>query len=132
MSRRAKNPRVVLCAYCHNPAELLPDSTPLYGKDYGPVWRCELCKAWVGVHKGTTRPLGRLANAELRVLKQRAHAAFDPIWKSGLMNRGDAYAWLSDQLGIELKDTHVGMMDEQQCLLVETVALWWRDGRRAA
>ena len=31
--------------------------------------------AYVGVHKGTDKPLGRLANAELRYWKKRAHAA---------------------------------------------------------
>jgi hypothetical protein len=36
----------------------------------------------VGCHKGTTKPLGRLADAELREWKKRAHAAFDPVWQA--------------------------------------------------
>ena len=57
------------------------------------VWVCSnypKCDAYVGCHEGTTLPLGRPANARLRTLKAEAHKQFDPIWKSGLMNRREA------------------------------------------
>lgn len=44
-----------------------------------------------------------------------AHAAFDPIWKSGQKKRGSAYAWLCDRLGIDKKDCHIGMFDVDMC-----------------
>jgi hypothetical protein len=78
----------------------------------------------VGTHKNSKehKPLGRLANAELRAAKKRAHAAFDPLWKSGHMKRGSAYAWLSDTLGIDKKDAHIGMFDVERCnAVVEAV-----------
>jgi hypothetical protein len=85
-------------------------------------WRCAPCVAWVGCHKGTTKPLGRLANARLRQAKMDAHAAFDPLWKFHTfkdgyqtMTRNAAYAWLAEQLGIELVDCHIGLMNLEQC-----------------
>ena len=51
-----------------------------------------------------------------------AHAAFDPVWKSGRMARSEAYSWLSKQLGIRPEDTHIGMFDVEMCnQVVETV-----------
>lgn len=47
---------------------------------------CAPCQAWVGCYRDGT-PLGRLANAGLHRNKMAAHAAFDPLWKSGKMTR---------------------------------------------
>jgi len=70
-----------------------------------------------------TIPLGRLANPELRRLKQAAHHAFDPLWKTGDMDRRDAYAWLAEKMGISVENCHIGMMDEGQCKSVVEVVL---------
>lgn len=107
------------CPYCTRPAVLLASSATLYGgRDFGPAWACEPCGAWVGCHKGGRRPLGRLADKALRAAKQRAHAAFDPMWKGGEMSRRGAYAWLADALGIAPKACHIGMFDEATCARV--------------
>ena len=115
-----------VCDYCDKVARFHQHSDGFYnGTDYGPVWACTPCGAWVGCHKtGTgTTPLGRLANKELRQAKIRAHAAFDPLWR-GKMKRDDCpqhearqagYRWLSKQLGIEPADTHIGMFDVETC-----------------
>lgn len=47
--------------------------------------------------------------------ESRPHRLFDDMWKSGDMNREDAYEWLSERLGIPRYLTHVGMFDEAQC-----------------
>ena len=109
-------------------------STAVYGagRDFGLLWRCAPCDAWVGCHAGGTRPKGRLADKALRDAKIRAHAAFDPIWKSGAMDRSSAYGWLSEHVGVDKRDCHVGMFDIDQCSLVVMVCDWWRDGRIAA
>ena len=73
------------------------------------------CGAYVGTHPGTTNPLGRPSNAELRAAKSAAHVLFDPIWKGGEMRRRAAYRWLAGELGIEFKDTHIGWFDVGQC-----------------
>lgn len=105
-----------LCDYCHHPANLV-DSAAVYSRSYGPIWICWKCQAWVGVHENAPKftPLGRLANKRLRTAKGEAHAAFDPLWRQGLMTRKGAYAWLSEQMGTPPKRTHIGMFDEAQC-----------------
>jgi hypothetical protein len=86
------------------------------------IYLCRPCKAWVGVHKGTDKPLGRLANKELREWKIKAHAAFDPLWKAKMSQghskksaRNSGYAWLAEQMGIPREACHVGMFDVEQC-----------------
>lgn len=114
----------VICPYCGQPAKLT-DSTHLYGgRSYGLVWDCRPCDAYVGVHRNSPKhaPLGRLANKELRTWKMKAHAAFDPLWKSGRMSRKDAYRLMQRLLGVGKKDAHIGMFDVGQCRrLVESL-----------
>ena len=55
----------IACDYCQASAELV-DSKVIYGRSYGLMWLCRPCGAWVGTHEGTEKPLGRLANADLR------------------------------------------------------------------
>jgi hypothetical protein len=111
----------VVCDYCGKDAPLVsgktvyPHRPDLYAKQF---YQCGPCDAMVGCHPGTTKPLGRLANAELRKAKMAAHAAFDPIWKGGKMKRGSAYAWLADQLGIRQQECHIGMFDVAMCARV--------------
>lgn len=105
----------VFCDYCGKQAKLV-SSTAVYDKDYGPVWYCKTCQAWVGVHKGTDIPLGRLADAELRHWKRKAHAAFDPLWwNKEMRTRKAAYEWLAEEMGLPLEKTHIGMFDVDQC-----------------
>jgi hypothetical protein len=118
--RRAKAP----CDYCGKPATLLASSASLYeGNDFGPAWFCPCRPAWVGCHPGTTRALGRLADADLRKAKIAAHAAFDQLWRGKMRRdacskgkaRGIGYAWLADQLGIDTAACHIGMFDVATC-----------------
>jgi hypothetical protein len=73
------------------------------------------CDAYCGVHKGTDKSLGRLANKELRELKKQVHSQFDIIWREGLMSRTQAYKWLGRCMGLNKSLTHVGMFDCEQC-----------------
>lgn len=106
------------CPYCGGKV-FLKDSDIIYGKSYGYVYICENfpeCDSYVGTHKKTLKPLGRLANRELRQLKVTAHKYFDIMWKIK-KQRGDkqarkkAYKWLSKQLGLHFDDTHIGYFD---------------------
>lgn len=106
--------RTVLCDYCGRSAGYV-DSSVVYGRSYGMIYYCPACDAWVGVHRGTDKPKGRLANAELRHWKKTAHAAFDPLWMQGHMKRNEAYAWLAGRVGLTPEETHIGMFDETQC-----------------
>lgn len=106
----------VICPYCGERAEFV-DSKIVYGKSYGKIYLCRKCLAYVGVHKGTDKPLGRLANAELRYWKKAAHAAFDPVWKYGRFRgyRNAAYGWLAGRMGLPVEEMHIGMFDVAQC-----------------
>ena len=108
--------RTVYCPYCGQKAEYV-DSAEIYGKSYGMVYLCRPCDAYVGVHNGTDTPLGRLANRELRRWRNRAHAAFDPLWQQGpyRCRRNDAYAWLAEKMGLPKEETHIAMFDVEQC-----------------
>lgn len=104
----------VICPYCGNDAEWVSNDE-VYGKKYGDsymIYLCRPCNAYVGCHENTRKPLGTMANKILRDLRQRAHAHFDPIWKSGRMSRKKAYELLSKKLGREI---HIGESDEETC-----------------
>jgi hypothetical protein len=93
------------------------DSAIVYeGRSYGPIWYCKECQAWVGCHRGTNKPLGRLANAELRRMKCLAHASFDKLWRGkSAFTRRAAYEWLAEEMGLPVEQTHIGMFDVEQC-----------------
>jgi len=128
------------CPYCQKPAALVtgdviyPHRPDLAAK---PFYHCPACKAWVGCHDGTTNPLGRLADAELRRWKSKAHAAFDPLWQRKITRgvgkkvaRNAGYAWLAAQLRIERQACHIGMFDVALCQkVVEVCAPYSRGGR---
>lgn len=107
----------LLCSYCGGRAHFHQTSTHIYGRDYGPVWHCPRCAAWVGCHPGRGKPLGRLAKADLRKAKQEAHKAFDRLWRSSRDRgaRSKAYTWLAEQLGIDKSVCHIGMFNEAMC-----------------
>lgn len=78
------------CRYCKHDIHLyhIGDAEYPYQKDYGPVWKCVPCDAYVGCHKGTERPLGLVADAATRAAKIKAHAAFDPLWMRKMRKEG--------------------------------------------
>lgn len=111
------------CPYCGG-GVTLRDSAVVYRRSYGPMWICDrypACDAYVGCHKGTEKPLGRLANKELRDAKMAAHSAFDPMWKTPSISRTPkqmrsiAYRWLAEQLGLDAKKCHIGLFDAETC-----------------
>ena len=106
----------VICDYCGRRAEFV-DSREVYGTSYGKIYLCRHCEAYVGVHKGTDRPLGRLANSELRYWKRQAHSAFDPLWQRGMFKnkRNAAYTWLAQKMHLTPAKTHIGMFNVSQC-----------------
>lgn len=111
-----------ICPYCGTPPRYVDSAVVYGGVSYGMIYLCTPCKAYVGVHPGTSVPLGRLANEELRAWKKKAHNYFDPIWKNKVAQgankavvRNEAYAWLSEAMNLDRELTHIGMMDVEQC-----------------
>lgn len=121
----------VTCPYCDSPA-VLTDSAEVYGgHSYGMIWLCRPCKAYVGTRKGSPEhaPLGRLANAELREWKKRAHSAFDHLWKTDGMTRSAAYRWMREAMGMTEEQAHIGKFDVGECRRLVELARKYRNER---
>lgn len=113
------------CPYCRSLGrltsgrEVYPHRPDLASK---PIYACMPCGAWVGCHPGTTKPLGRMANADLRALKKKAHEVFDRRWKGRQSVNGSprksAYTWLAARMGMEFKRCHIGYFSEDECTRV--------------
>lgn len=109
---------VVWCPYCGQKAQLV-DSKEIYRQSYGMMWLCRPCEAYVGVHRDSKKfkPLGTLANAELRKLRNETHRVFDPLWKNNpRRTRKEAYALLANLMQIPPEQCHVAMFDKSRCL----------------
>lgn len=109
-----------ICNYCNKPAKLV-DSKVLYGYAKGHIWLCS-CGAYVGTHKNSTKPKGTLADRETRKARIKAHEVFDSYWKTRFWTgnsrrqaRIAGYKWLADQMGMDLKQCHIGKFNAQQC-----------------
>lgn len=102
------------CHMCKKETELV-DSKVVYGVSYGMIYLCKCCGSYVGTHSDGITSKGSIANKELRELRKQAHAAFDKIWKEGLLPRSNAYAWLSRTMNIDRDLTHIGMFKMRQC-----------------
>ena len=92
------------------------------------VWICAnfpKCDSYVGCHPGTDKPLGIMANKELRKAKSQVHELFDRLWLlkaqmtgcSKKKARTTGYAWLAKRMGIKKDKCHIGMFDLEKCKL---------------
>ena len=101
-----------ICRYCGGAVHLVPAA-----KVYGPAaakrlglerekfYQCQNCNARVGCHKGSTRPLGNLANEALRMKRMETHQVFDSFWKERGMSRTQGYIGRSEAAGTSKADT---------------------------
>ena len=51
----------------------------------------------------------------MREARNRCKQLFERIWRSGLMSRRTAYAWLASALGIPAEECHFGLFDIARC-----------------
>ena len=129
------------CPYCGQQS-LLRMASDIYGSRYrgaGNLYVCPsypACDSYVGCNRDTNKPLGRMANRELRLAKRSAHRAFDALWMTKIKREGVSrkhartagYVWLAGQLGIELSACHIGMMDVESCKQVVSVCAPYHRG----
>jgi hypothetical protein len=123
---------MVTCPYCKKPASLMERSVVDEHNHKGMVWACIPCDAWVATHYNSDKPIGRLADAELRVIKAEALEAFTSLWKAWDVDRRTAYAWLAEQMDIPLSMCDFGKFDVSECVKAYDVANnyipnWWGD-----
>ena len=114
-----KKQKRITCPYCGAHA-VLQKGSYVYGdrsrEEY--VYVCTnypRCDSYVGVHAGTKRPKGTLADPELRNKRIRAHRVFDQVWKSNLMTKKEAYRWMTYKMGITFDMGHIGNFSEYRC-----------------
>lgn len=123
----------MFCPYCNGKTELVtgkviyPNLHRLWSKNF---YQCKPCDAHVGCRSNTRKPLGRLANPELRKAKVKAHFYFDQLWEQGWMTRSECYRWLSKVMGLPKEKTHIGMFDLDQCAKVVEVSKMYADMKR--
>lgn len=111
-----------ICPYCKKETRII-DSIRVYKKkSYGLISMCVPCGAYVGVHKDTIIPLGRVAKKDLREARKETHSYFDRIWKNGYMDRTDSYKWMSEQLNIPFEFTHIAMFSKVTCMRVSKLS----------
>lgn len=83
------------------------------------------CDSYVGLHQGTLKPKGTLADAPTREARKKAHAAFDPLWrwfrKDDAVRRNERYAWLAKKLGVA--EAHIGEADVETCQKIVQVCM---------
>lgn len=107
-----------ICPYCNSKTKVVSE-LEVYGKEYkgNILFACvnyPVCDSYVGTHSDD-RPLGRLANHDLRKAKRNAHYWFDKIWKEEYKSRSELYTELSDFLNIDEDYTHIGMFSIKTC-----------------
>lgn len=115
--------RKVYCGYCEKRAEVV-DGHSLYGYEHKlsnkKFYCCKPCEAWVGMHEGSNKPFGSLANAKLRKKRLDTHKAFDVLWRdkqNPTVARKQAYSWLASKMVLDVDQCHIGMFDIEQCNL---------------
>ncbi len=116
------------CAHCGGlakrvrGAKIYPHRPDLHKKFF---YECEPCGAYVGCHGSGKRSLGTCANAELRALRGKTHAAFDAMWTSWAsadvtpnQARTLGYQWLADTIACSLDVAHIGNFNAVLCEFV--------------
>lgn len=109
-----------ICPYCYCATKLVTDKE-IYGPNSNFDKKFIQCinnkDHYVGT-RANGKSLGRLADSELRSLKRKAHALFDPLWESQdavFESRDKAYIWLSKRMKLSHDKTHFAMFDTIQC-----------------
>lgn len=110
-----------ICPYCGRSSVLRP-AEYVYGantiSEGSRLYVCSgypVCQAYVGVHEGTRKPKGTLADSELRNKRIRAHRILNAIVEAGCMSKDGVYVWLSSRLNIPYEETHIGYFSDYLC-----------------
>ena len=103
-----------ICRYCGGRVRK-GNTREIYGKGNQKIYICTNCNAYVTCHKVTGLPMGKLANAVLRLKRQETHAIFDTFRKDQGWQRDSAYRWLSAAMGIPYDDAHIANFEMDDC-----------------
>jgi len=104
----------IFCPYCEKEAKWCENKV-IYGRNYGKSYMCyycEDCNAYVGCHNNSKKPLGTMADGELREWRKKVHAKIDPLWKENNWERSTIYKKLKRYYGSHV---HIGDSDIDLC-----------------
>ena len=100
------------CPYCKRPGVLRPAAYVYGDNNLDPekyLYVCSgypSCDSYIGAHKKSMRPMGTMADSNLRNKRIEAHRALDAIWKNGYMTKHSTYIWLQNRLNLRER-THI-------------------------
>lgn len=60
----------------------------------------------------------KVRHPDIIAARERAHAAFDLLWKEGFFTKQKAYSWLASKMGLSTEEAHIGRFHPEQCDLV--------------
>ena len=124
------------CPYCGSLATLRPASVIHGLSDISAGTYLYVCRRWpacdayVSAHDRTHRPMGTLANGDLRHTKQPlgtlangdlrhkrilAHHALHSVQTQLGMNRDQSYRWLQTQMGLPGDQVHIAKCGDYRC-----------------
>lgn len=113
--KQLKCPYCGAMAFCR-PASVVYGSSNRHNDSYLYICsRWPACNAYVGTHKRNRKPLGSLANSELRHKRILAHRTLADFQQQRHMKKWEAYIWLQAKLGLNESQTHIGMFSEYMC-----------------
>lgn len=102
-----------ICRYCGG--KIIKSTTrALYPKGSEPIYLCVNCNAYVGCYPDGS-PMEKVANTVLRLKRQETHRIFDRFWREQGWTRSAAYRWLAQNLHLKEHETHIGMMEMDEC-----------------
>jgi len=108
----------IKCGDCGFPMRLGSSLLARSGKTY----TCIRCGSIHGADPDGN-PAGIPGNKDTRMWRIKAHDAFDQLWKSGMMRRPQAYAWLRKVMDLKGHEAHIGTFDIEQCRRLEAICL---------
>ena len=114
MKKKQQNEKLY-CPYCGGLAVLRPAEYVYGERNLNPdnyLYVCSgypSCDSYIGVHKKSMRPMGTLANGDLRHKRIEAHRALNKVVQAGIMTKHGAYIWLQNRLCLREKDMHIGI-----------------------
>lgn len=121
MRKKKKQDNRLYCPYCGRQAVLRP-ATYVYGeRNLDPenyLYVCggyPACDSYIGVHKKSLRPMGTLADGNLRHKRIEAHRALNEVINAGVMTKHGLYIWLQNRLCLSETEMHIGKFSYFRC-----------------
>ncbi len=90
-------------------SEIYPHRPDLAGLQF---YIHDVCGAFVGVHRKSTRPLGSLATREVKVWRKNIHDILDSLWKSKKITRNAAYQYIGKKIGQTYHTAEIASVEE--------------------